>query len=322
MLKFTWKDSLNLFNRYVLEDRQLSISTATGYSPRVRAFISYISNEKSFDLVRNEDVYMFSKVDLDNFVEKMKKDGVGNPVISKSVSAVKMYAKFLNEHGFTNDLWKTKVKTPSPEFTPKKVFTNSQFYEIVRRSGRPAKDKAIVLIAYEGCVKRQSLWQIEKSDYHRLNKTLDIKDAQGEYEKTILLSDETAKVLEHAFEDMDMLVNEINRNNKDRVDFETRVSESMLQTPNHPYPKEQAVHWAVKRVAEGYCKNTNMGKEETERFVKNFNINLIHTCKRVYTVHKYNDIRKSMIANAETSPRAYTEATMYVKSVYGGFNNA
>ena len=47
MLKFTWKDSLNLFNRYVLEDRQLSISTATGYVPRVRAYIDELLDSES-----------------------------------------------------------------------------------------------------------------------------------------------------------------------------------------------------------------------------------------------------------------------------------
>lgn len=120
------------------------------------------------------------------------------------------------------------MKQPKQRVERRTLYSDEQIRKIIRGSTCELKDKACALIIYEGCVKRDSAWRIQEKDYNSQMKLLEIKDSEGDYLKTIKLSDEANNTVKNAFIEMHNIIDTINENGRGRGDGTFRDSDFLI----------------------------------------------------------------------------------------------
>lgn len=76
------------------------MSTISGYKPHVRSFICFLCDSDNFVKISKEIVKEYTEKQIEEFLKKLETEEASASLISKTMSALRLYGIFLNTRGY------------------------------------------------------------------------------------------------------------------------------------------------------------------------------------------------------------------------------
>lgn len=309
----TWDE---MITNYFETKKEFALGTIYGYRARLNGFVEFLTDEENKNIALSKPFQIYNRKDVEEYLKSLKDIERTNSLYNKAYSALLSFGSYLDMIGIESPDIKGLRSSYHEDKEPSvHIFTNQEIYDIANCG--TYIENACVRICYEGAIKRENLCDVRVKNFNFEKKQLIVyKPDTTVIDKVCVFSEETMEIIKKAIEEMQMMIDTINKNKIARGDSNLRESDYLFQSKRIPRPSYTGIHNLLKRTMESYCKQNGIVEDEMEEFVAFFNSKAIIASRRVYLLSKISDIKKVMLIMGENNYNVVKSYQKYVPLIY------
>lgn len=279
----TWGEILDDFYDWCVKN--YSLSTSKGYKTCLYKFILHLTKKDNNIDALNEKFELYSFTKVNNFINKMYDENFSNQSISKTKYAINVLSKYLRELGIdAPEVNEIKISIQKEVNQTTIALRHEEVMEIANIG--ELRNRACILLCYEGTLKRVELCNIKVQDFDFSNHQLIVYNNDNKIDRVCVLSDYTVEVVKEYIED---LYSNINSWNKSRIKKGRTPREDfgyIFQSVKIVKPSYSVLQTMLKNNAKEYYKNKGFSDIEILDKIKNITFESIRNSRRVYLLSK------------------------------------
>lgn len=268
-----------------------SEATIVTYISVTKGFLGYLYNE-SAKKISNHTFTEFSASDINDYYLNLFKNSKGktSSSLTKARQVIPQFATFLNEtYGWgikKEEIYDINLIISTMMNRKREIdyITTEELDEIVSHVG--ARCAAMILITYEGCLKRNELLNMRISDLDMENHTFIVRNKDGSVNRTVSGSKRLFGILKQHLE---LLDDDIERSNEKRLKANKPLREKsdwLFQTQRSDSPSVFHIEYVLKSDIKVYLKKKGISKEEIDRIVSKYKTENIRQSRILYYYKK------------------------------------
>ncbi|MCM8772475.1 MAG: tyrosine recombinase XerC [Candidatus Omnitrophica bacterium] len=177
------KQLLNKFIEYIANQKNYSKNTVKSYRKDINQFIEFLKNEKIYD---------FERVEYDDFIKfigKLKNFNLKEKSISRKISAIKSFYKFLASRKYINKNPSLLIKTPKiPDRLPD-FLTYNEIVKLIESVPKnddwlTLRDRAILELLYSTGIRVGELVNLRVGDVNLIEEIIKVR-GKGKKERIV-----------------------------------------------------------------------------------------------------------------------------------------
>lgn len=275
---YTWNDIIENYTKWC--SGKYTKTTLNGYRICIAKFAAYLNDMESTKKVLNVKFKPYTFQTVNKYIDWLQKDNLSSQAISKAKYSLLSLNNFLGTLGIkTADI--EAIKTPIKAYKEENLtaLREEEIIDIANLSD--TRTKVLILLCYEGGMKRHELAKIRVQDFDFKKKQLFVYRDNGDINRVCILSGKTIRIVKNYIDD---LYEDVNRWNKSRELKGKELREDYgyifqsVKTPTPSYPLLQSL---LKQTARNYYGNKCKG-DELKRKVNNFTFEYIRNSRRIY----------------------------------------
>ncbi len=186
------KTALQSWLTYATSERQLAAQTITAYSRDLRQWLEFLRDYKGRELSLN-DLEELTVRDFRSFLASRRKDGASSRSLSRSLSALRMFYRFLERRGLVKNHAVRAVQMPKighsvpKPITEKKAKIVMTGSDVVHRENIPdwvvARDSAVLTLLYGSGLRISEALNLDGNQAPRKNQAVLVIKGKGGKER-------------------------------------------------------------------------------------------------------------------------------------------
>jgi len=264
-------DSINRFESFLKND--YADNTVSGYKTNVENFMQYLFDVSDVLKIKGL-VPKVSASEVEKYFTHLIANGYSSSSIRRFKHSLLKYFEFLKEEANYSSPDLKDIETPSRVLTEIEALKHDEIFEIAENHTTSLRDKLMILMLYEGGLRRQELIECKKSSLNKSDHTLKVFNSKNKLDRVVVLSDYIYSLITTYIDEWESEVDEINRRRNKRIKekggkyIQLHVSDYLFQSPRSEQISYSVIFKAIKDSVFDYFFNKEAKTGASEEIAK------------------------------------------------------
>ena len=183
---------LNDFYCYLNNEKRYSINTIMSYKRDLKLF---------FEFIKKENISELNHMTIQSYLSKLYTSGASKKTISRKLSTLKSYGRYLSKYKDINCDFLTNVNLPKKDVILPDYLHDNELEKILNMPTNDIleiRNALIIHLLYSSGLRLSELTSLKKRDYDGIKNTFCVK-GKGNKERIVVFSNKTRELLELYF---------------------------------------------------------------------------------------------------------------------------